>query len=68
MLMNGGHLSFNNMGNIIILPMKVHINESPMANILYFAEVANIVGVHIRIDTSKEKIINVHIKDGNNIH
>ena len=32
-----------------------------MANILSFAEVDNISEVHIKTDTSKEKIINVHI-------
>ena len=32
-----------------------------MANIRYFAEVANIAGVHIKMDTSKGKVINVHI-------
>ena len=44
--------------------MKVHINESSMANILPFAEVANIAGVHIKMDMSKGKLINVNIKDG----
>ena len=39
-----------------------------MANILSFAEVANIAGVYIKMDTSKEKVINVHIKDVNIIH
>ena len=33
-----------------------------MANILSFAEVDNISEVHIKTDTSKEKIINVHIE------
>ena len=68
MLMNGGHLSFNKMGDLLLLPMKFHINESSMANILYFAEVDNIAGVHIMMDTSKEKVINVHIRDGKIIH
>ena len=35
-----------------------------MANILYFAEVTNIVGVHIKMDTSKGKLISAHIEDG----
>ena len=39
-----------------------------MGNILYFAEAANIAGVHINMDTSKEKAINVHIKDGRITH
>ena len=64
MLINCGHIYFNQMGGIILLPMKVQINESYMANIVYFAEVANITLLHIKMDTSKEKVINVHIKDG----
>ena len=39
-----------------------------MANILSFAEVANITWVHIKMETSKKKAINVHIKDGKNIY
>ena len=64
MLTNGGHLYLNQMGHLILLNMKVHTNESFMANILYFAEDANIAGVHINMDTSNEKLINVHIKHG----
>ena len=68
MLKNGGHISFNQMGDLILLPMRGHINESYMANIFFFAEVANIAGVHIKMVTSKEKLINVHIKDVKIIH
>ena len=68
MLTNGGHLSFNNMGEILRFLMKVQINESSMANTLSFAEVANIAGVHIKMDTSKGKVVIVHIKDRNIIH
>ena len=53
MLTNGGHISFNQMGDLLQLPMKVHINESSLANILPFAEVSNIAGVHIKMDMSK---------------
>ena len=55
MLKSGGHLSFNHMGDLVLLPISVHINEYLMVNIPYFAEVANIVGVHINMDTSNEK-------------
>ena len=51
------------MGDLLLFPMKFQINESFMVDILYFVEFANIAGVHINIDTSKEKVINVHIKD-----
>ena len=39
-----------------------------MANILSFEEVANISGVHINMDTSKEKFINVHMQDRQSLH
>ena len=56
------------MGEILLLEMTVHINESSMVNILYFAEFANIVGVHINMDTSKERVNNFCIKDKDIIH
>ena len=68
MLKSGGHPSFNHMGGLLLLPMKVHINELFMANILSFAEVANITGVYIKMETSKGQTINVHIEYGKIIH
>ena len=61
-LTNRGHLAFKQLGDIQLLPMTIHMNESFMENILSFAEVAKIVGVHIKMDTSKKRVINVHIK------
>ena len=68
MLKSGGHLSFNQMGGILLFPMKIHINESSMANILSFAEVAKITGVYIKMDTYKVQTINVHIEYGKITH
>ena len=51
------------MGELLFLPMTVHMNESSMANILSFTEVSNIAGVHVKIDTSKGKVINFHMQD-----
>ena len=48
--------------------MKVNKNESSIVNILYFSEFVYIAGLHIKIDTSKEKVINIHIKDVKIIH
>ena len=39
-----------------------------MANILSFVEVANISGVHIKMDTFKGKVSNVHTEDSKIIH
>ena len=66
--MNGGHLYLNQMGDLPLFMMKFYINESSIANILSIAEVANIAGVHIKMDTSKGKVINVHTEDMNIIH
>ena len=66
MLTNARHISFNQMEDLLLLPMKVHTNESSMANILYFAEVSNISGLHIKMETSNEKVINEHIEDKKN--
>ena len=68
MLMNGGHPYLNQMGDLLLFSIKFHINESFMAKILSFAEAANITGVYINMKTSKEKVINVHIKDRKIIH
>ena len=68
MLKNSGHLSFNQMRYLLLFPMKSPINESSMENILYFSDIANIAGFNINMDTSKEKLINVHIKDSKRIH
>ena len=68
MLKNRGHLPYNYIGELLLLPTKFHKNESYMENTQYFSEASNIARVHINIDTSKEKVINVHIKDRKNIH
>ena len=67
-LTNVGQLSFNQMGELLILPMTVHINKLSMAKILSFAEVSNIAVVHIKMDISKKKFINFHIRYRNIIH
>ena len=48
--------------------MTFHMNESSVANILSFVEVAYIAGVHINMDTSKEKVINIHMQYKHIIH
>ena len=68
MLTNGVCLSFNKTGELLFLPIEIHINESSTENIPSFAEVSNISGVHINIDTSKHKVINVHMQDRHIIH
>ena len=61
MLTNSVHISFKLMGDFLLFLMIFHINESYMANILSFAEFTTIAGVHINMETYKEKLINVQI-------
>ena len=68
MLKNRGHLPYNYIGELLLLPTKFHKNESYMEKTQYFSEASNIARLHINIDTSKEKVINVHIKDRTFIH
>ena len=39
-----------------------------MENIFSYVDVLNIAGVHIKMDKSKEKVINVHIEDRKIVH
>ena len=68
MMKNCGPLYLNHMGYLLLLQIQVYTNESSMANILSFADVANSAGVHIKMDTSKVKVINFPIEDGKIIH
>ena len=68
MMANVRNLSFNQMRDLLLLPMKVHINESSMANILSFADITNIAGVRTKMKTYKGKVINVHIEWVKTIH
>ena len=68
MMEKSGHLYFRQMRELLLLPMTIHINEYSMVDILYFSKFAKITGVRIKMDTSKEKVINVHIRDENFIH
>jgi len=40
-----------------LLPIRVHFNEESMAKILVFKDVADLPGVKIIIETSKERAI-----------
>ena len=62
MLKNGGHLYFNQLGEILLLPIPIHKNESSLTEIQFFAENSNIAGFHIKMDTPMEKVTNLHIK------
>ena len=44
-------------GNFQVLPMVSHFNSGSMANILAIKDVASIPGVHINMDSRKERAI-----------
>ena len=61
---NGGHKTFLKQADLKLFPMKVHFNKNSMATILSFKQVADLPGVIITTDTSKERSMIVTLKDG----
>ena len=59
---NGGQKTFDEIGDLKMLPLKMHFNEDSMANILCLKDVANIEGVQITMDSLKERAMLVHHK------
>ena len=58
---NGGSLKYDKIANFKLLPIKVHLNEKSLANVLSFKHVASIPGVRITADTEIEKSLVVHL-------
>jgi hypothetical protein len=54
MFSNGGSIFYDEMAPLKLLPLDVHFNAESVATILSVKDVANIEGVHITMDTSKE--------------
>ena len=54
---------FIKFGELLLFLMIFHMNESFMKNILSFVDISNIVGFHIKMDTSKEKVIDINMHD-----
>ena len=61
LITNGGSMKFEEKGTLNLFPMSVHFNPNSMANILSLKEVGDLDGVHIKMDTSQERAIHVHI-------
>ena len=64
MLTNGGSVTYKEVADCKLLPLKVHFNKNSMANVLSFKQVSEIPGAKITTDTSKEDAFTVHLKDG----
>ena len=58
---NGGSLKYDKVASFKLLPIKVHLNEKSLANVLSFKHVASIPGVRITTDTEIEKLLVVHL-------
>ena len=64
MLTNGGSITYKEVAEYKLLPLKVHFNKDFLANVLSFKQVSEIPGVKITTDTSKEDAFTDHLKDG----
>ena len=61
---NGGTQTFHQLGDLKFLPLKVHVNEKSMANILSLKDVAALDEVRVTMDSKKERSIAVHLSSG----
>ena len=52
---NGGSKKFTQISPFKFLPMDVHLNQDSMANIIDIKNVVSILGVHISMDSTKER-------------
>ena len=62
---NGGALQYDQIGMNKLVPVAMHFNPKSIANVLSLSVVADIPGTRIIMDTSIEKAIEVHMKNGN---
>ena len=60
---NGGKLSYNQIGDLKLLPIQVYYNEKLIANVITLKQVGVIPGVKVTMDTRNEKVIKVFYKN-----
>ena len=58
---NGGKQIYDEVAMMKDFPLQVHFNRESLANIISFRDVANIPGVVIKMDSSKERAITVEM-------
>eukprot|EP00957_Ditylum_brightwellii_P029029 2193201-Ditylum_brightwellii.AAC.1 len=51
------------MADLKLFDMKVHFNENTMATVLSLSDVVSLDGVHLTMNTLKERAILVHLSD-----
>ena len=64
---NGGTKVYNQIGDLNLLPLRVHVNETSLANILSLKDVANVSGAKVTMDTSQSRSIQVLLKNNTSI-
>ena len=60
---NGGELSYDQIGDLKLLPIQAYYNENSIANIVSLKQVGDIPGVKITMNSADEKSIRVHYKN-----
>ena len=63
MLTNRGSVTYKDVADCKLLPLKVHFNKDSLVNVISFKQVSEIPGVKITTDTSKEDAFTVHLKN-----
>ena len=63
MLTNGGSVTYKDVADCKLLPLKVHFKKDSLANVLSFKQVSEIPGVKITTYTSKESSLTVHLNE-----
>ena len=61
--MNGGPITFTEVADFKLMPIKMFFNKNSLATILSFHDVAEIPGVNIRINKSEDRAIFVALPD-----
>ena len=62
---NGGDKTFNQQGDLKIVPMTAHYNPTLLEKILLMKDVQKIPGVRITMDTLEESAMLILLSDGN---
>ena len=65
MLTNGGSVTYKEVADCKLLPLKVYFNKDSLVNVLSFKQVSEIPGVKITKNKPKKDALTVHLKDEN---
>ena len=57
---NGGTIVYDEIGELTLFPLTVHVNDSSLANILSLKDLLDVPGLYSTMDSRKEKAIIIH--------